>query len=308
MQNISIGECIRQRRKELNLTQEQVCDGICDPVSLSRIENGKQTPRRSIINALLQRLGLPDDRYYALVSENELEMEALRKEIIACNATGKVSEGFEKLAQFEKLSDPDDPIAQQFILRSREVLGCLDRRYTPQERIDLLMQAIRLTVPRFELDQIEQFLYSRDEIKIINQISIAYSDDGQNEKAAEIYAQLLRYVRSHFKETITSHGLLPLVLYNYARVLDLCGRYKEGAELAQECRKACIQYGHYQVLPACLEIEAECRHFMGDDKNSRELYYQSYYLCKVIDYQVGLDILKQEAKEYLGVEFEPNSF
>lgn len=304
MQNIFIGECIRQRRKELNLTQEQVCDGICDPVSLSRIENGKQTPRRSVINALLQRLGLPDDRYYALVSENELEMEALRKEIIACNATGKVSEGFEKLAQFEKLSAPNDPIAQQFILRSREVLGCLDRRYTPQERIDLLIQAIRLTVPRFELDQIEQCLYSKDEIKIINQIVIAYSDDGQNEKAAEFYAQLLRYVRKHFKETITSIGSLPMILYNYARVLDLCDRYKEGAELAQEGRKACIQYGHYQYLPNCLEIEAECRHFMGDDKSSRELYCQSYYLCKVIGYQVGLDVVIKEAKEYLDMEFE----
>ena len=170
------------------------------------------------------------------------------------------------------------------------------------------MQAIRLTVPRFSLEEIDQFLYTRDEITIINQIGIAYSDDGQNEKAAELYAQLLRYVRKHFNETITSIGVLPLILYNYSRVLDLCGRYREGAELAQECRKACIQYGHYQELPRCLEIEAECRHFMGDDKNSRELYYQSYYLCKVIDYQVGLDILKQEAKEYLGVEFEPNSF
>ena len=94
MQNISIGECIRQRRKELNLTQEQVCDGICDPVSLSRIENGKQTPRRSVINALLQRLSLPDDRYYALVSENELGLEALQKEIVACNVTQRVPEGF----------------------------------------------------------------------------------------------------------------------------------------------------------------------------------------------------------------------
>ena len=307
MQNISIGECIRQRRKELSLTQEQVCDGICDPVSLSRIENGKQTPRRSVINALLQRLGLPDDRYYALVSENELEIEALRKEIISCNATGKVSEAFEKLAQLEKLADPDDPIAQQFILRSREVSGCLDRRYTPQERIDLLIQAIRLTVPRFELDQIEQCLYSKDEIKIINQIGIAYSDDGQNEKAAELYAQLLRHVRKHFKETITSIGSLPMILYNYARVLDLCDRYKEGAELAQECRKACIQYGHYQYLPNCLEIEAECRHFMGDDKSSRELYCQSYYLCKVIGYQVGLDVVIKEAKEYLDMEFETDN-
>ena len=304
MKNVFLGEYIKQRRLDLGLTQEQLCEGICEPMTLSRLENGKQTPSRNRINALLQRLGLPDDRYFALLSKNELEMEALQKEIVACNVTEKVSEGFEKLAQFEKLSDPDDPIAQQFILRSREVLGCLDRRYTPQERIDLLMQAIRLTVPRFELDQIEQFLYSRDEIKIINQISIAYSDDGQNEKAAEIYAQLLRYVRKHFQETITSIGVLPLILYNYARVLDLCGRYEEGAELAQECRKACIQYGHYQELPRCLEIEAECRHFMGDDKNSRELYYQSYYLCKVIGYQVGLDVVIKEAKEYLGIEFE----
>ena len=63
------------------------------------------------------------------MSKNELEMEALQKEIVACNVTEKVPEGFEKLAQFEKLADPDDQIAKQFALRSREVLGCLARVY-----------------------------------------------------------------------------------------------------------------------------------------------------------------------------------
>lgn len=110
-------------------------------------------------------------------------------------------------------------------------------------------------------------------------------------------------MRKHFKETVTSIGVLPLVLYNYARVLDLCGRYEEGAALAKEGREACIQYGHYQVLPRCLEIEAECRHFMGDDEISKELYYQSYYLCKVIGYQIGLEVVKKEAKEYLNIDF-----
>ena len=266
-------------------------------------KKGKQTPSRNRINALLQRLGLPDDRYFALLSKNELEMEALQKEIVACNATEKVPEGFEKLAQFEKLADPDDQIAQQFALRSRVLLGRLDGRYTPLEQIDLLMQAIRLTVPRFDLESIESFLYTRDEITIINQIGLAYSDAGQNKKAAEIYYQLLKYVRKHFKETITSIGVLPLVLYNYARVLDLCGRYEEGTALAKEGREACIQYGHYQELPRCLEIEAECRHFMGDDEISKELYYQSYYLCKVIGYQIGLEVVKKEAKEYLNIDF-----
>ena len=303
MKNVFLGEYIKQRRLDLGLTQEQLCDGICEPMTLSRLENGRQTPGRNRINAILQRLGLPDDRYFALLSKNELEMEALQKEIVACNVTEKVSEGFEKLAQFEELAEPDDQIAQQFILSSKVLLGRLDGRYMPREQIDMLMQAIRLTVPRFGLEDIEKFLYSREEISIINQIGIAYSDDGKNKKAAEIYDQLLRYVRKHFKETITSIGVLPLILYNYARVLDLCGRYEEGAELAQECRKACIQYGHYQELPRCLEIEAECRHFMGDDKSSRELYYQSYYLCKVIGYQTGLEVVKKKAKEYLNMDF-----
>lgn len=301
MQNFFLGDYIKQKRLDLGLTQEQLCDGICEPMTLSRLENGKQTPGRNRINALLQRMGLPDDRYFALLSKNELEMEALQKEIVACNVTEQVAEGFEKLAQFEALAAPDDQIAQQFILSSKVLLGRLDGRYMPREQIDMLMQAIRLTVPRFDLENIESSLYTKDEITIINQIGLAYSDDGQNKKAAEIYYQLLRYVRKHFKETITLIGALPLVLYNYARVLDLCGRYEEGAELAQECRKACIQYGHYQELPRCLEIEAECRHFMGDEEISKELYYQSYYLCKVVEYQVGLEIVKKEAKEYLNL-------
>lgn len=269
MKNVFLGEYIKQRRLDLGLTQEQLCDGICEPMTLSRLENGKQTPSRNRINALLQRLGLPDDRYFALLSKNELEMEALQKEIVACNANHRVEEGFETLKKFEQIADHDDQIAQQFILRSKVLLGRLDQRYTPQEQIDLLMQAIRLTVPRFNLDEIERFFYSTDEIKIINQIGIAYSDDGQNKKAADIYYQLLKYVRKHFEEIITSVGILPMVYFNYARVLDLCGRYEDSAECAEEGRKACLKYGHYQYLPHCLEIQAECAHFMGDDKKAR---------------------------------------
>lgn len=83
MKNVFLGEYVKQRRLDLGLTQEQLCDGICEPMTLSRLENGKQTPSRNRINALLQRLGLPDDRYFALLSKNELEMEALQKEIVA---------------------------------------------------------------------------------------------------------------------------------------------------------------------------------------------------------------------------------
>ena len=263
MQNYKLGEYIRQRRLDLGLTQEQVCAGICESVTLSRVENGKQTPSRNRINAILQRLGLPDDRYYALVTPEELEIEALKKEIVACNALKRVEDGFDKISQLEKIVKPDDQITQQFILRSKVLLGGLDKRYSNDERIQMLVQAIRMTIPDFQLDKIEDFLFTLDEMKLVNQIGNAYSLSGDNEKAADIFYRLLQYIRRHLPETVTSNRMLPLVLYNFARSLDLSQKYEEGAKVARCGKEACIKYGHYQVLHSCLEIEAECDFFLG---------------------------------------------
>ena len=191
MQNYKLGEYIRQRRLDLGLTQEQVCAGIREYVTLSRFENGKQTPSRNRINAILQRLGLPDDRYYALVTPEELEIEALKKEIVSCNALKCVEDGFDKISQLEKIVKPDDQITQQFILRSKVLLGGLDKRYSNDERIQMLLQAIRMTIPDFQLDKIEDFLFTLDEMKLVNQIGNAYSLSGDNEKAADIFYRLL---------------------------------------------------------------------------------------------------------------------
>lgn len=303
MQNISIGEFIKHRRKELNLTQEQLCNGICDPVSLSRIENGKQTPRRTIINSLLQRLGLPDTRYYAPTSENELEINELKKDITGCAETCNIDLGFQKIEELQSRIESNDPFTQQFILRSKAVLGALDKRYSFEEQLSLLLQAICLTVPNFELADINQHLYTFDEVNIIIQIATVYSDFDQNEKAVDIFSQLLKYVRKYYQEIITSGGLLSLVLFDYAKVLSLCGRYKEGKQLSKEAKKTCIKYGQYSVLPGCLQIYARCCHFLGEDNESEDAYCEAYYICKVIGQQKDLETVKKEALEYLGINF-----
>ena len=93
MKEVYIGSIIRKRRQELGLTQEQLCRGICETVTLSRIENGKQTPSRSKLNALLQRLGMPGERYYALLSEQEMKISNLQTEIVSCNVLGQREQG-----------------------------------------------------------------------------------------------------------------------------------------------------------------------------------------------------------------------
>lgn len=44
--------------------------------------------------------------------------------------------------------------------------------------------------------------------------------------------------------------------------------------------------------------------FLGNNKESAKAYRQAYYLCEVIGWQEDLKITKQEAKKYLGLEFE----
>jgi transcriptional regulator with XRE-family HTH domain len=304
MREVFLGEYIKQRRQDLGLTQAQLCEGICEPVTISRLENGKQTPGRSCINALLQRLGLPDDRYFALLSQNEIEISALQKEIVSCNVRHKNAEGLAAIKKLESIIEPNDPVMQQFILRSKALLGKPDRPYSFDEKLEMLLRAIRLTVPRFDLMKINNCLYSLDEVKIINQIAIIFSENGQNERAIDVHRQLLLYVQNHFQNILQSGGLLPLIAYNYARELGLAQQYEESIKVATLGYQACIQYGQYSTLPATLSVMAECFYYTGDKVKSKVLYTQAYALCTALKNDWDCATIRAEAKERLGLEFD----
>lgn len=307
MEKYFIGEIIRQKRTELGLKQCQLCEGICEPTTMSRIESGKQMPGLNTLKNLLQRLGLSDERYYALVSKNEMQIADLQTEIVSANVFKDPQRGLPKIAELEELADPDDHLLHQFILRSKVLLGKKENGqiipYTYEEKLDMLFKAIRLTVPNFDIDAIADGLYSIDEAKVINQIALVYSNHGENQKAIHIYDQLLQYIKKHFQNILQSGGLLPLVAFNYARELDLIGRYTDAIEIAETGWKACTQYGQYRYLAPTIAIIAECNHFFGDDSKSKEYYRQSYYIYKAVDDERGARVITAEAKKYFGEDF-----
>lgn len=307
MKEFPIGEVIRQRRIELGLTQEELCEGIYEPPTMSRIETGRQTPSRTKLNVLLQRLGLPDDRYYALLSDNETKIADLQKEIVSCNVLGKEKKGLEMINELEEIADPQDTTIQQFILRSKVILGKLEngeiKPYSFEQKLEILFQAIHLTSPRFNIKEIDRGLYGLDEVKVINQIALTYSRNDEHKKAIDIYYQLLRYIKKHFQNILQSGGLLPLVCYNYARELDLVKRYEDALEIAQLGWQACVQYGQYRNLPVIIALMAECYHFLNDDNKSIEYYRQAYYIHKAIGNEKSIGVIMSETKKYFGNDF-----
>lgn len=312
MQEIFIGEAIRQRRLALGLTQEELCDGLCEPATLSRIENGRQAPSRSRANALLQRLGLPSDRYYAILAPKEAEEDSLQKSINThLDRFGRMlgedklqaqRAALEELEKLDMVIDDDDHITKQYVLAKRAVLGTVEKPYDFDTQLDMLLKAICMTVPEFNPQMTDGHLYSLDETEIINQIGRAYSFNGQNEKAAGIFSRLLSYVQERYEDVTRPSRYLSLISHNYARELCLLGHYEKAIEIAEIGRKSCLKYGYCRFLPEILAIMAKCCYFLDEPKRSEERYWQAYYLYQEMGHASGIATVTEEAMEYLNLK------
>ncbi len=59
-----IGDMIKCSRKSMGITQEELAEGICSVLTLSRIENGRQSPGKKVYEELMRKMGLETSRIY----------------------------------------------------------------------------------------------------------------------------------------------------------------------------------------------------------------------------------------------------
>lgn len=312
MREILIGEYIRSHRKKQGMTIEELCAGICDRSTLSRLERGKQTPSRDKLYALLHRLGLPEDRVFVLVSEHDREIKALKQDIQASviefekadrEARSRLRErAMAELKRLEEITDEDDAINRQYILSIQVTLGTPDGPYTPAQRRRLLEKAIRMTVPGFRLEKAENYRYRLTETTILNKLARTFSMEGKREEAIDLYRRLLQNIEKNFRDLEDYGSIFCLIVYNYAIDLTLVGQYKEAIELAEQGQQTGIQYGDYKFLPGFLAIQAECWFFLGEREKSAELYIRAGYLFDTVGDKHNLEILRKEVQEHLNME------
>ncbi len=306
MKQLSVGEIIKKHRKQINLTQEELCYGICDVSTLSRIERGTQTPSYPTLQALLERMNLPGEKYYAMLSENELEIEQLKDEIVDCNTRKLYKEGLQKIDSLSKLVETDDRLTQQFILRSKVLLGKMENskhsEYSFDEKLSMLYQAIRLTIPHFDIDDIGSRWYSLDEMKIINQMAITFIENGKYRPAIDVYYQMMKYINRKFNISSDNVSVAIMISYNYSLVLSKEKRYEEAIEIATWGWNKCIDWGRCGALAGLLFVIGKCLYFTDKAEESKEYMIQSYIIYKSLRNTADAKAVREDIKEYFGLE------
>lgn len=306
MKAYNIGDCIRQLREEQNVNQEDLCHGLCNKSTLSRIERGCHVPSIGTVALLLQRLGVNEDSLSFLLGTTEMEISNLHKEIEALNAQKKYDEALQKIGQMEQLTDPKDRVMQQFLLRSKALAGYLQGGqrvdYDNLTKREMLLRAIELTHPNFSLDNIGRCLLGIDEIKTINQIAITYSEAGDRRYAIHIYRQLFEYPRSRFYNTEAEISVLTMLAYNYSTLLGRERRYEECIEYAQMGYEACIKYNKARMLGGLLLNWGYALQKLGQEEESKSKIKDSYHAYRLMQRFPEAENVKKYAKETFNLD------
>lgn len=298
-----IGEAIFNRRKALFINQEKLCRGICSQSTLSKIENGSFFPSKQQMDALLQRLDISSKQYYALLSQEDYYVQKLKEKIILSNAKGASNEALDFLDKMERHPCSKENLIRQFILRSTAIAGkrTVDSiiPYDCQEKWVLLNKAIQITIPNFQVASIETELLCFEEVKIIVDLANLYDSMGDRTTSLFIYANLYAYTNSHYIEIEDIATIIPLLAYNYSRILGLEGRYKEALSINQYCCDYCTKYEKIQLLGVSLSNQSYYLYQIGNISESINIAKKAFYTLKSMEQDQYMQILCEYAKVHL---------
>ncbi len=306
MQGYNIGYYIKRIRQEKGISQEALYKGLCSRSTIHRIESGKQQPTMFTAIHLLQRLGLDENSFLVPLGPQDFEICNLKKEIVALNAQFQFEQALERIDRLEKLVAPKDRLAQQFLLRSRALAGYrqdgerLPYDYPTQRQ--MLLDALDITHPDFDLEKIERCLLSIEDIKSLNQIAITYSETGDRRFAIRIYEQLLRYPGQNLLNIDALLSVVPMLHYNCSRLLGLEKRFEEELEVAQTGYEICVKYNKARMMGGLLLNMACALHELGRQEESKQVFVDSYYAHRLMKNFKSCQLIQDYVKKIYNTE------
>ena len=306
MQGYNIGYYIKRIRQEKGISQEALYKGLCSRSTIHRIESGEQNPNFFTAINLLQRLGLDENSFLIPLGPRDFEICNLQKEIVALNAQSQFEQALERIDRLEKLVAPKEKLAQQFLLRSRALAGYWqDGKHLPYDypiQRRMLLDALEITHPDFDLEKIERCLLSIEDIKSLNQIAITYSETGDRRFAIRIYEQLLRYPGQNLLNIDALLSVVPMLHYNCSRLLGLEKRFEEELEVAQTGYEICVKYNKARMMGGLLLNMACALHELGRQEESKQVFVDSYYAHRLMKNFKSCQLIQDYVKKIYNTE------
>ena len=296
----AIGRLIRIAREKANLSQQELCEGICSLSTLSKIENGIQNPTRETLKNLSERLGLDLGLFNIPVSDREAHRQAIEQEISLQIADGK-DEYSDLLLEYAQLGINTN--IEKQLYQFADTLLRLHTNLPESIALDEFLQAIHLTNPEFNPENpLKQFAFSHTEQLLLHQIAQLFFKTGQEEKAFQIYFDLKSfYDKEEYNEL--KEKLYPPILYNLSTIVGRKHDYALMVDLCTQSIDYCKERGRLRLFPYFLFNKGYGLAQLGKHADAQIYLGWAFPLFEALDKSEQAAWLSEECNKKFGYHF-----
>jgi len=253
MEFYDLGITIKDIRIKKNISQSELCHGICSQSQISKIEKGMIYPSSILLYQLSERLGIDPNNIFALTQNKKLKYVQNVKYVMRdCAKQKQYKELYEIVKQEKKQNNFQSKEDKQFLIW-HEAIAIFEVNRSTKTALTLLNHALELTLTNSD------FLSER-EIDIMQTMAIFYAEHKEYEKSINI---LRRCLTNFNKLDFPRDKEIKLkIILNLAKFLDLTYQHEEAIKYLDKGIK--------------LAINLDTLYLLG------ELYYlKSQYLLKI---------------------------
>lgn len=240
-----LGENIKKRRVELNMTQKDLAMGICTQSQISKIEKDEVIPLSNLLVSIAERLQISVDNLVNHIYDNEVNEKYFSKSV------------------FDSLLLSRDYDTIEILINN---LPIEKLKYEEKIYINWLSLIVsNVQKEEYILDNLKDLYNNNNKhisnslrMNILNSIAIQYRINENYEKSKEYFEKALSYNSQE-----TDKKLLIKIIYNMSNVLFYIKEWENLLDIVQDAINYVYQNNIYEIYP--------------------ELIYSKYYSMKKMD-------------------------
>lgn len=318
-----LGERILRVRTSLGMTQEELCEGICTPETVSRIERGERAPKVAVYEQLMKKLGMEECRYYPFIESNDYRMYLGLMEYETQLERNEYEKAEKELTFLEENLDKTSLINQQILLKNRAVLNWLLGRITAEKSVELLWEAFYMTVPQDA--KIEIWPLDYIEVEILNNIATELETQNRRKESITLLKkikksfefaskEIIKYRKNNWEQEAIryysqkgmrlSYNTISylITVENLIKITGNQGDFKEALRMAEEMIGFSYETSNIYTLWVLLYenawnkeqiLEEEQKSIAAIGKECVPIYYQSYLIAAITNQKSKMDFTNE---------------
>ncbi|QUW38073.1 helix-turn-helix domain-containing protein [Bacillus cereus] len=244
-----LGITIKELRIKKNISQSELCHGICSQSQISKIEKGMIYPSSILLYQLSERLGIDPNNIFALTQNKRLKyVENVKYVIKDCLKQKQYKELYEIVKKEKNLNNFQTKDEKQFLMW-HEAIAIFMVDKSIKTALDFLNNALKLTLTNSD------FLSER-EIDIMQTMAIFYAENKEYEKSINIFKRCLtNFNKLDFPRD--KEIKLKLML-NLAKCFDFTYQHEEAIKYMDKGIKLAINLNTLYLLGELFYLKGQC--------------------------------------------------